>query len=304
MNTLPTLKLGDTIGVMAPSSYVEQSDIKASIAVLERYGFKTCIHPQTYARENQSAGTVDEKLAALHELWARDDIHAIWAAGGGNRSLMLLDGLDFKLMANKPKPFIGFSDATAILNALYARASLPSIHGAIFKNLHKHSKADLDHLIGLLTGSTDVIDLGEAQARQTGETEGMLIGGNLSLFQYLPTILPALCHQPYILILEDCHEELSHIDRMLQFLKQSDVLTNAQGIIFGQFTDLSDQGRPFGYSLRDIITEALKDISIPVITDAPFGHGNIFTALPIGTRVQFHAGESGSYLQILPAKSA
>src|SRR5262249_50985443 len=102
----PALKPGDTIGVMAPSSTVEKEDIEKSKALLESKGYKVFVHPQTYERENQSAGTHLQKTLALQGLWQRDDIKAIWAAGGGNRALHLLSSINFEAMKKKPKIFI------------------------------------------------------------------------------------------------------------------------------------------------------------------------------------------------------
>ncbi|MEZ5919143.1 MAG: hypothetical protein R3D66_04285 [Alphaproteobacteria bacterium] len=54
---LPPLKNGDTVGVMAPSGHVEKADIERSAKRLEERGYRVFIHPQTFARHNQSAGT-------------------------------------------------------------------------------------------------------------------------------------------------------------------------------------------------------------------------------------------------------
>src|SRR5690242_17752811 len=94
----PALKPGDTIGVMAPSSYVENADIEKSKAVLEKRGYKVFVHPQTWERNNQSAGTNLQKTLALQGLWQRKDINAIWAAGGGNRALHFMDSINFDAM--------------------------------------------------------------------------------------------------------------------------------------------------------------------------------------------------------------
>lgn len=87
------LRPGDTIGVCSPSSFVLPDDLAAGICA-RIAGLHVRIHPLTYARWNQSAGTHTEKISALHDLFADPDIRAVWAAGGGNRALHLLDRLD------------------------------------------------------------------------------------------------------------------------------------------------------------------------------------------------------------------
>ncbi len=299
MSKLPPLQTGDTIGVMAPSSYVEREDIEEARVVIEARGFKVFVHPQTYERKGQSAGDILQKSMALQGLWQREDISAIWAAGGGNRAMEILGAINFEPIKAKPKPFIGFSDATILLNALYARANIPSIHGPVFKNIHTHNENDIDWILDLLMQKVSKIKLsGYTDVMRQGKAEGVLLGGNLSLFQYAPSLLPALLDEPYILMLEDCNEELSHIDRMLEYLKQSEVLKNAQAIIFGEFINLNDKGRPFGVGIDGIIEEAIEGLDIPIVKNAPFGHGEKFTALPIGQKAALSASNRGSTLRL------
>lgn len=277
------LKPGDLIGVMAPSSYVEREDIEKSKALLEERGYRVFIHPQTYERRNQSAGDELQKSLALQGLWQRDDIKAVWAAGGGNRALHLLERINFKRMKDKPKPLIGFSDVTALLNGLYAHTGLPSVHGPVFSRLHKHKQ--VDQLLALLEGKETHMPLDEAGVVHPGKAQGVLIGGNLSLFQYLPKTLPGEFWKDAILFLEDCNEELSHIDRMLLQLKRLGVFDEVAGIIFGHFTDLKDSGRPFGFSFDDLMVKHTAELRVPIIMNAPFGHGESLYALPVGQEI-------------------
>jgi muramoyltetrapeptide carboxypeptidase len=278
----PSLKPGDTIGVMAPSSYVERDDIERSVAVLEERGYNVFVHPQTYEREHQSAGTHLQKSLAFQGLWQREDINAIWAAGGGNRALHLLEAINFEKLKDNPKTLIGFSDVTALLNAVYAHVGLTTFHGPVFKNIHKYGQ--LDHCLATLSGEAPPYPLEDAVVINDGTAEGPLVGGNLSLFQYLPQTLPGNFCEGAILFLEDCHEDLSKIDRMVLHLRRLGVFKNAAGLIFGLFTDLTDSGRPFGFTLEDIIREHTSDLDIPVLMNAPFGHGDTLYTLPIGQK--------------------
>ncbi len=278
----PALNPGDTIGVMAPSSVVERNDIERSKALLESKSYKVFVHPQTYEQEHSSAGSHLQKALALQGLWQREDIKAIWAAGGGNRALHLLESINFEKMAAKPKIFIGFSDVTALLNGVYAHTGLTTFHGPVFKNLHKHG--EMDHLLGLLQGDTSSYDLSSATLIKEGHAQGPLIGGNLSLFHYLPHTLPGEFWEGALLFLEECNEELSRIDRMILQLKRLGVLGQINGLILGEFTDPKDTGRPFGYSLEDIIREHTDGLDIPTLINAPFGHGEVLFTFPIGVQ--------------------
>ena len=282
-----SIQPGDTIGVMAPSSMVERDDIEASQAFLEARGFKVFVHPQTYLQDGQLAGTRAQKLEALHTLYANTQIKAIWAAGGGNRALDLVDGLDYQLIAANPKPLIGFSDVTALLNAVYAQTGTIGIHGPVFKQLATHAYTD-QTLELLSSDAPSTLPLDEGMILRAGNAEGTLIGGNLSVFQYLPATLPNEFYEGKILFLEDCGDEVSRIDRMLIHLKRLGVLKNIAGLVIGDFIDMCDTGRPFGFDMKAILSEHMKDTDCPIILNAPFGHGNRLYPLRVGGQAELN----------------
>lgn len=278
------LKIGDTIGIMAPSSYVEQADIEAGAAILKRHGFEVFIHPQTFERLNQSAGTHDAKIAAFHDLVANPDIKALFFAGGGNRALHLLDHLDFDLIRTHPKIYMGFSDATVLLNAITARTGLVTYHGPVVKYFAKN--AEIEFNLRLLKGEENIIPLTGAGHLHSGHAEGWLMGGNLSAFRRLigSTEMPDATGA--ILFLEDIGEETSRLDADLCYLRRSGLLGKLSGLIFGHFTNLKDTGRPYGFTFDEIIKEHTNGLKIPVLINAPFGHGGNLPAFPIGAKAR------------------
>lgn len=270
------------IGVFAPSSYVEHDDIERGVATMRAYGIDVDVHPQTFLRHHQSAGTPAEKVDALHTLYRDPSIDIIWAAGGGNRAMHILDTIDIDLIRAHPKPIIGFSDVTALLNDITARAGLVNIHGPVFKNISKYQKQDMDALASMLSGDEVGMPLNEARTIHGGRAEGRLLGGNLSVFQYMPQTMAADALDGAILFLEDCNEEVNRIDRMLLHLKRSGVFDHISGLVMGEFLNLQDSTRPFGFSLGDLVREHLGGRDIPIVMDAPFGHGERLSPLPVG----------------------
>jgi len=274
------LRKGDIIGVFAPSSWVKKDDIERSKTHIEKLGYKVFIHPQTYERENQSAGSTLQKALAFQGLWQRQDIKAIWCAGGGNRCMHMVETLKFEPLKRGPKILIGFSDVTPLLNSVYAQTEIITFHGPVFKNAYKHNQ--MDHLLKILSGKTVNYPLTQDNVLNTGTAEGNLIGGNLSLFQYLPQTLPNDFYKGSILFLEDCNEEISRIDKMLLHLKRLKVFDDVNALIFGEFTSIQDSTRPFGYSLKDIIEEHCEGLDIPILYNMPFGHDKNLYSFPIG----------------------
>jgi len=281
------LKAGDIIGVMAPSSFVEKEAIERSVSALEAKGFQVFVHPQTYERENQSAGNVLQKSMAFQGLWQRDDIAAIWAAGGGNRASLLLDSIHFERVARNHKTLIGFSDVTPLLNALYKHSGVSCIHGPVFTSLHSHM--NLDDVLSVLRGENVQMPMEKAIIVREGEAKGRLFGGCLSPFLLLPQTQDCPNLEGSILFLEDTGEEISRIDRMFLHLKRLGVFDTISGLILGQFHNIQDTGRSFGYSLQDIVRTHLEGTNIPVVMNAPFGHGDVLYPLVIGAEARLSA---------------
>lgn len=287
LSTPPPLKPGDTIGVMAPSSRIADADIDAAQAFIEGRGFKVFIHPQTRLRSGsqyttQYAGTAQEKVDAVHDLARNPDIKAVFFATGGQRALTILDKIDYKLIAANPKIYHGFSDHTVLLNAITAKSGLITYHGPTFKRMPLNTEIDFN--LRLLQGLEKSIPLGNARYLKPGTATGILVGGNLSAFRalsesYLPDMKGA------ILFLEEIKEEYSTIDRHLCAMRLNGLFNKVGAIIFGQFTDLTDTGTPFGMTMEDIIREHTEGLNIPVVMNAPFGHVPGLHTYPIGQTV-------------------
>ncbi|PZO82621.1 MAG: LD-carboxypeptidase, partial [Micavibrio aeruginosavorus] len=179
----PFLISGDTIGVMAPSSRIARADIDCAKSFLEERGYGVFIHPQTYLHADddpatQYAGTVQEKVSALHDLAANSDIKAVFFASGGQRAMHMLDHIDYTLIAQNPKIYMGFSDNTSLVNAISAKSGLVTYHGPTFKRLLKNPQADFN--LRLLSGLEKSIPLEGATTLKNGTAEGTLFGGNLA----------------------------------------------------------------------------------------------------------------------------
>lgn len=291
----PPLRSGDTIGIMAPSGYIEPESLAPGIAALESRGFSVFVHPQTWARDRQSAGTHAQKIAALHALWADSDIKAIMAAGGGNRALHLLDALDYDLIRSLPKAFIGHSDVTALLNAIHAHTGLVTFHGPVLKFLREDEK--LDSLLAALGGAPHAPDMSRARILRPGCARGPLIGGNLAIVQYLAGTSEMPDPAGAILFVEEVAEELSKIDRMFLHLRRTGVMGALSGLVLGGFDRLYETGRPFGFTLEDLVLEHVQGTDYPIVMDGPFGHGDALETFPVGRVARLGADEKdGIYL--------
>jgi len=294
----PPLQKGDTIGVMSTSCWLEEDDILTAKAFIEAKGYNVYVHPQATARLNQSAGSAQEKVDAFHDLIQNPDIKAIMGARGGNRAITMMDKIDFELIKQNPKILMGYSDVTQLLHAVYKHCDLVTYHGPLFRELP--NRKEFEQVFAFLGGDRPKYNFERFDTLNSGSAEGKLFGGNMSVFQTLigTANLPDLSGG--ILILEDIADHLSRYDRMLAHYKNAGVLNTVSGIVFGDFTDVQDdEERPFGFTLENIIREHTEGLNIPIVMNAPFGHGDDLPVFPIGAPVKLTASEEAVSLHIL-----
>lgn len=276
-----------SVGIFSPSSTINRERFNKGIALLEQHGFDITIHPQTYLGAdtgNQYAGNAEEKAAAFMDLWNNDSVGTIMASCGGNFSSQFLHLLDYEELSYTPKALIGFSDTTALLSALYSNAGIGGIFGPTVQSLGRID--NLDMALDILFGSPiSEISLSGA----TLLPSSINTSAKAPLYAATLTVLMSLAGTPYfpdlsdhILVIEDIGEELSHLDRMLWQLNQLCPFTHLEGLIFGEFVDMRDTGRPLGMDFEAIIRKHTEGLLIPVLVNAPIGHGGRFVPIHLG----------------------
>jgi muramoyltetrapeptide carboxypeptidase len=243
--------------------------------------------------DTQYAGSPEQKAAAFMDLWTNPDIDTIMASCGGNFSSQFLHLLDYKLISKTPKTLIGFSDTTALLSALYARTGIGGVFGPTVQSLGQND--NLDVVFNILTGKSRLIDFSDCTPLSSIEktNQSPLYAATLSVLLSLAgtAYFPNL--SGHILILEDIGEELSHLDRMLWQLNQICPFDHLTGLVFGDFTDLKDSGRPLGLDYQGVIRKHTQNLKIPVFINAPVGHGSRFTPIPLGVSAQLENASTG-----------
>lgn len=283
-----------TFGVFSPSSYINAQRFEPGLEQLKSLGHNVIVHPQTYGRlgSTQLPSTVEDKLTALYDLMANPDIDVVMASNGGQTSARLLPHIDYNRCT---KPFLGYSDSTSLLNGIHAKTGKIQYHGMDVQWFRPQLFRDhlYQHTLDLLAGQVTDIPIEGSNTHIPGSGTGPLIGGNLPVFQHL-------LHTPYcpklggaILFFEDIGDELTSIDRTLNYFRMLGLFDRAAGLIFGQFTDMRDTGRPFGFNMEEIITTHTAGVRCPVITDAPVGHGGLLTTFPLGATATLSASMTG-----------
>jgi muramoyltetrapeptide carboxypeptidase len=255
-----------------------------------------------YRRHGYMAGTDDERLADLNTALQDSSIDAIWCIRGGYGSIRLLDQVDYAAMARRPKALIGFSDATALLNAVTRLSGVVTFHGPVARAgmsdfSRRHFQAVLTSTVapgrlGRLPPPSNVLVPRENRIATLcpGVAEGELAGGNLTLLQcligtpYFPELAGA------ILFLEDVGEDLYRVDRMLAHLRLIGALRRLAGVLVGRFTDLERSGGDGALGFDEVLAGYFEPLGIPVAYGFPVGHIDAQWTLPLGVRARLDAG--------------
>lgn len=290
------LKKGDTIGVIAPSNYIEKDDleyINASIALMEASGFKVKFGKYVF-EDTLGYGTSPEKRAAdINWAFKDDEVKAIMCVKGGEDSNTTLDYIDYEMIKKHPKIICGFSDNTSILNAIHEKTGLVTYHGPTFKSLTSWETGyAYKQFIKTFVESTENLIMGEPEDEyttiQAGQATGELVGGNLSLFTKLVCGKYAVNLQDKILFLEELGFEAAPemVNSNIYYLKQNGVFDRIAGLWIGNYE------HPSKVSIEKIIKNAIGDeYKFPIIKSDNFGHIDKKIIIPIGTKAEINTNE-------------
>ena len=290
------LKKGDTIGVIAPSNYIEKDDleyINASIALMEASGFKVKFGKYVF-EDTLGYGTSPEKRAAdINWAFTDDEVKAIMCVKGGEDSNTALDYIDYKMIKNHPKIICGFSDNTSILNTIHEKTGLVTYHGPTFKSLTSWETGyAYKQFIKTFAENTESLIMGEPEDEyttiQAGQATGELVGGNLSLFTKLVCGKYAVNLQDKILFLEELGFEAAPemVNSNIYYLKQNGVFDKIAGLWIGNYE------HPSKISLEKIVMNAIGDeYKFPIIKSDNFGHIDKKIIIPIGTKAEINTNE-------------
>ncbi|MBB5210760.1 S66 peptidase family protein [Microbulbifer hydrolyticus] len=302
------LEQGMTVGLVTPASNAwEDEDIRFAGDVVRSLGFEVKEGKHLYRRTQYLAGPDEARAEDMNYMFADPDVDAVFCLRGGYGTPRILPMLDYQLIRNNPKVLLGYSDITALLNAIYHRSGMVTFHGPIAaQNFTDYTLAEYQKV--LVHGERPV-PLGtpppfeaapgrvENRNRITrfagGRAQGRLIGGNLSLMVSLVGTPFEPDYRGKILFLEDVGEAPYRVDRMLTQLWLAGKLQQVAGIVFGKFTEADSDGNTF--SMEHVLRERTADLGVPVVRGLMIGHVKDQTVVPVGALAELD-GDAGTLL--------
>ena len=281
----PFLKPGDKVAIVATARKVSAQEMVYALETLTKWGLQPVLGKNIYAADNQFAGNDEQRAADLQ--WATNDesIKAVFIARGGYGTIRIMDDVDCNHLKTKPKWMIGFSDVTVLHSHIHKFCKVATIHAVMPFSFDKNTEA-VETLRKCLFGEKIKYEFSTEKLNRTGESQGLLVGGNLSLLYALAGTPEDLNTDGKILFLEDLDEYLYHIDRMMMNLKRSGKLSKLAGLVIGGFTDMKDNTIPFGKTTQEIIYDLVKEYPYPVCFGFSAGHIEKNLALYFGKEVK------------------
>ena len=282
-----------TIALISPSSPTpgmapqdSLSDLATKLSVLT--ADEVVVMPHAGNAVRFLAGADEERAADIMAAFSNPQITAIMTVRGGYGSARVLDRLDYDTIRRHPKPVLGFSDATALQNALFARAGITGYSGFQAGFLQTETPTELQRAcLSVLAGQP--VEHHGLIGLTHGTATGVMIGGTLSVFcgllgtPYYPDVTNK------IIVLEDVGEEPYVLDRLLTQLRLAGVWEKAAGVALGDFTDCVAKD-PADGTVSDVLQEHFGTWSKPVIR-IPYGHRTGRMVVPIGKRVLIDADQ-------------
>jgi muramoyltetrapeptide carboxypeptidase len=286
---------GDRLAVVAPASAFDRERFDDGIKEIRRLQFEPVYDESVFARRRYLSGSADLRAGAIRAAWNDPSIAGLICVRGGYGSAQVLPLLDPAEARRACKPFIGYSDLTALLTFHTIVCGMVAFHGPMLDNRLGRGEAgyDRDSFLHALCSTEPMGELAPEglEALHRGEARGTLLGGTLT--QLLASLGTPYAFDPpdgYVLLIDEVSERPYRLDRMVTQARQAGWLARARAVVLGELPECDEpSGDPTG---RAVMAELLADFPGPVVAGFPTGHtiGPAMT-LPLGVSCRVVAGE-------------
>ena len=293
----PFLKKGDSVGITCPARKISVAEIQLAIDTLKSWGLNVVLGDTIGKADNQYGGTDEERRADFQRMLNDTNIKTIIAARGGYGTVRIMDNLDFRAFMDAPKWIVGFSDITYLHTQLSCNIGVEALHATMPISFPTNTKEAIQSLKDALFGNVLNYEFPAHAFNRTGNMQGEMVGGNLSILYSILGTKTILDTNNKILFLEDLDEYLYHVDRMMMAMKRAGKLAHLKGLIVGGMSDMKDNTIPFGKTAEEIIAEHVAEYDYPVCFNFPSGHIADNRAVFMGRNASLDIGESCRFIQ-------
>ena len=292
------LQKGDVIGIISPSSSVEdQTKLEKGVNYLERLGYRVEIGRNVGKFNGYLAGKDNERIDDLHAMFSNKNIKAVFCLRGGYGAARLLDKIDYKLIRNHPKIFVGYSDISSLQLSMFYKTGLITFAGPMVAvDFYEEVSEFTEEMFWKLLTSTkkygriDNPNEENILSLNSGSANGRIVGGNLSVIsgligtEYFPNL------KDKILLIEEMGEMPYKIDRMFNQMRLSKMFQGIKGVVIGSFRDCQEPDpNKRTLTLGEVISEYMIPLKKPVIYNFKHGHLRENITVPIGVTIKLNA---------------
>ena len=296
------LQKGDTVMIIAPAGIMKDTTkVESGIELLKEWGLNVKLGKHLFEQNFHFAGTNTQRTEDFQNAIDDSTVKAIWCARGGYGSVRIIDDIDFTKFKQNPKWIIGFSDITVFHNEIN-KLGIETIHALMpitYKPDNGEQKKAQKSLKKALFGKKITYRITKSEFNKEGETEGQIVGGNLSILYSLLGTKSSLNVDNKILFIEDIGEYVYHIDRMLISLKRNGYFDNCKGLIVGGISDIRENDTPFGKTAEEVVLDVVKDFDFPVSFDFPAGHITDNRVLILGRTITLNVKDNKTVIKFL-----
>lgn len=287
-----TLNKGDTIGILAPSSPLKKYSLETIKKTLNNYGYKVIFGESCHkSYKGYLSGDDNIRVDDINNMFLDKSIDAIFCLRGGYGTPRILDMIDYSIVKNNPKIFVGFSDITALHIAFNQKSDLVTFHGPMSGNSIEWDEFTYKSLIDTLNKKENLNIKNPSNEKiktvVKGNCEGILTGGNLSLIAATMGTKFEIDTRGKILFIEEVGEKIYQIDKMLTQLALANKFNECIGIIFGDFKDCNSTKGEF--TVEEIIKDRVEKYNKPCIYNLKSGHCMPMITLGLGYKYSLDA---------------
>ena len=295
---------GDTVAVVATSGPVPADRLQRGVSVLESWGLTVRLGDHVFDADPVYpflAGTDADRAADLQRAWCDPDVAAVFVARGGSGAARLIDRLDWAAMkAAGPKLLVGFSDVTALSEAVAAELGLVSLFGPMpatvaLGELPPDARS-AEHLRRTLFEPADRTGCAlrrGATCVVPGRRTGCVVGGTCSLLTMSVGTAQRRPANGGIAVLEDIGEVAYRLDNRLTHLLRTGWFDGVRGIVLGSWEDC-------GPDAQDSVSARLRELDVPMVAGLPIGHCIPLLTVPLGVDAELDA-DAGTLTLLTPA---
>ena len=286
----PALRPGDRVAVLSASSPADQAQLALGLDALRFAGLEPVVYASAQdpgSMRSYLAGGDELRVSDLRAALADPQIHGIIFASGGSGAQRTLEAMDWTGLSQvAPKVLAGYSDVTAILEAVASRLGWASLHSPMVTSGRSSGHYSFGSMLRALMHPERAMELVFPQATTVvpGHAAGVTCGGNLTVLSASVGTRTSWPAAGGILLVEDVDEDDYRLDRMLTQLRRAGYTDGVAGIVAGHFTNCGEPA-----TIERILTDRLGSLGVPMIAWANLGHGGDVQTFPVGVAAELDA---------------